>query len=43
MSKILVVEDDLTLHAGLCLALEGAGYLFVMDYTCDKASADVKE
>ena len=26
MSKILVVEDDLTLSAGLCFALDNSGF-----------------
>lgn len=42
MSKILVVEDDLTLNAGLCFALDGAGYLSVAAYTCDKARQMLK-
>lgn len=36
VSKILVVEDDLTLNAWLCFAQDGAGYLFVMTCTSDK-------
>ena len=37
MSKILVVEDDLTLSAGLCFALDNSGLLTVPAYTCQKA------
>ena len=37
MSKILVVEDDLALSAGLCFALDEAGYLSAAAYTCEKA------
>lgn len=37
MSKILVLEDDLALSAGLCFALDEAGYLSVAAYTCQKA------
>lgn len=37
MSKVLVVEDDLTLSAGLCFELDMSGYLTVAAYTCDKA------
>jgi len=37
MTKILVVEDDLALSAGLCFALDEAGYLSAAAYTCEKA------
>ena len=37
MSKILVVEDDLALSAGLCFALDEANYLSTAAYTCEKA------
>ncbi|MEY8386526.1 response regulator transcription factor [Oscillospiraceae bacterium 38-13] len=37
MSKILVVEDDLPLSAGLCYALDEDGGLTVAAYTCRKA------
>ena len=37
MSKVLVVEDDLTLSAGRCFELDMSGYLTVAAYTCDKA------
>lgn len=37
MAKILVVEDDLSLSAGLCFSLDGDGYLTVAAYTCQKA------
>lgn len=35
--RILVVEDDLTLSAGLCFELDCSGYLTVPSYTCKKA------
>ena len=35
--KILVLEDDLTLSAGLCFELDSAGYLTVAAYNCQKA------
>lgn len=35
--KILVVEDDLALSAGLCFELEAGGYLTVAAYTVRKA------
>ena len=35
--KILVVEDDLTLSAGICFELDGNGYLTVAAYNCKKA------
>ena len=35
--KILVLEDDLALSAGLCFELDSAGYLTVAAYTCQKA------
>lgn len=34
MEKILVVEDDLLLSAGLCFELDSAGYMPVAAYTC---------
>lgn len=37
MSKILVVEDDLALSAGLCFELDTAGYLTVAAYNCQKS------
>ena len=37
MAKILVVEDDLALSAGLCFALDESGHLTVAAYTCQKA------
>ena len=36
MSKILVVEDDLALSAGLCFELDTGGYLTVAAYNCQK-------
>lgn len=35
--KIMVVEDDLVLSAGLCFELDSAGYLTVAAYNCQKA------
>ncbi len=35
--KILVVEDDLTLSAGLCFELDCSGYLTLAAYNCRKA------
>jgi DNA-binding response OmpR family regulator len=37
MAKILVVEDNLALSAGLCFALDEAGHLTAAAYTCQKA------
>ena len=37
MDKILVVEDDLALSAGLCFELDAAGYASVPAYSCAKA------
>ncbi len=37
MEKIMVVEDDLALSAGLCFELDSNGYLAVPAYTCRKA------
>ena len=36
--KILVVEDDLTLSAGVCFELDCTGYLTVAAYNCKKAA-----
>ena len=35
--KILVIEDDLALNAGLCFELDSSGYLTVAAYNCQKA------
>ncbi len=35
--RILVVEDDLTLSAGLCFELDNNGYITVAAYNCRKA------
>lgn len=35
--RILVVEDDLALSAGLCFELDSNGYLTVAAYNCRKA------
>ena len=35
--KIMVVEDDLALSAGLCFELDRPGYLTVAAYNCQKA------
>lgn len=37
MERILVVEDDLALSAGLCFELDAAGYVSVPAYNCKKA------
>lgn len=37
MDRIMVVEDDLALSAGLCFELDSAGYLTVAAYNCQKA------
>ena len=37
MERILVVEDDLALSAGLCFELDSAGYASVPAYQCAKA------
>ena len=37
MEKIMVVEDDLALSAGLCFELDSSGYLTVAAYNCQKA------
>ena len=37
MNKILVLEDDLALSAGLCFELDSQGYLTVAAYNCQKA------
>ncbi len=37
MERILVVEDDLALSAGLCFELDSAGYASVPAYNCAKA------
>ena len=37
MERILVVEDDLVLSAGLCFELDSAGYATVAAYNCRKA------
>ncbi len=39
MAKILVVEDDLTLSAGLCFELDSSGYLSIAAYSCQKVRA----
>nr|WP_294552547.1 response regulator transcription factor [uncultured Pseudoflavonifractor sp.] len=35
--KIMVIEDDLALSAGLCFELDSSGYLTVAAYNCQKA------
>lgn len=37
MERILVVEDDLALNAGLCFELDTAGYASVSAFSCRKA------
>lgn len=39
MERILVVEDDLALSAGLLFELDSAGYVSVPAYNCAKAKA----
>ena len=42
MQKILVVEDDLALSAGVCFELDTSGYLTVAAYNCQKAQQLLK-
>ena len=42
MQKVLVVEDDLALSAGLCFELDASGYLTVASYSCKKAEQLLK-
>ena len=37
MKRILVLEDDLALNAGLCFELDNAGYCSISAYNCAKA------
>lgn len=37
MERILIVEDDLALSAGLCFELDSAGFIPVAAYNCTKA------
>lgn len=37
MEKVIVIEDDLALNAGLCFELDTNGYLTVAAYNCQKA------
>jgi len=37
MERILVVEDDIALSAGLCFELDESGYISVASYSCEKA------
>lgn len=37
MERVLVLEDDLALSAGLCFELDAAGYLSVAAHSCAKA------
>lgn len=37
MEKILVIEDDVALSAGLCFELDTEGYVTVASYNCGKA------
>lgn len=39
MERILVVEDDIALSAGLCFELDSSGYITVAAYNCAKAAA----
>lgn len=43
MKKILVVEDDLGLSAGLCFDLEADNYVTIPAYTCKKAQAVLED
>lgn len=43
MERILVVEDDLALNAGLCFELDSAGYASVPAYSCAKARVFLRE
>ena len=43
MERILVVEDDLALSAGLCFELDTGGYSSAAAYTCAKARYLVRE
>ncbi len=43
MTKILVVEDDLALNAGLCFELDSGGFLTVAAYSCQKARKLLEE
>lgn len=42
MERILIVEDDLALSAGLCFELDTSGYLTVAAYNCQKARQFLK-
>lgn len=41
--RILVVEDDLTLSAGLCFELDNSGYITVASYNYRKAEQLIRE
>ncbi len=41
--RILVVEDDLALSAGLCFELDNSGYITVAAYSCAKAETLLRE
>lgn len=41
--RILVVEDDLALNAGLCFELDNNGYITVAAYNCRKAEQLIRE
>ncbi len=41
--RILVIEDDLALSAGLCYELDNSGYLTVAAYNCRKAEQLIRE
>lgn len=43
MDKILIVEDDIALSAGLCYQLDTSGYLTVASYSCRKALNLIKD
>lgn len=37
MERILIVEDDIALSAGLCFELDVKGYITIASYNCEKA------
>lgn len=41
--RILVIEDDLALSAGLCFELDNSGYITVAAYNCRKAEQLIQE
>lgn len=41
--RILVIEDDLALSAGLCFELDNSGYITVAAYNCRKAELLIRD